>query len=73
MGRKGCEKEWEDLKTGMLEGGEEVCGSWKVGCGKRRVVNGGMRVSKIWWKRKRNHTKSGCRNEVEGCGNCIER
>ena len=41
MESRGIEEEWADLKAGLLEGGGEVCGFRKVGCG--------MRKGSEWW------------------------
>ena len=38
---RGFEEEWKDLKSSMLEGGVEVCGERKFGCG--------MRKGSEWW------------------------
>ena len=54
--KQGCDEKWADLKSSLLEVGEEVCGSHyrKVGCGKHKGSE--------WW----NECQIGSRSEKEG-------
>ena len=52
--RRGIEEEWRELKSGMVEGGVEVCGLQNVGCGKRKGSE--------WWN---DNVKKGSRREEE--------
>ena len=54
MERRGIEEEWRELKSGMVEGGVEVCGLQNVGCGKRKGSE--------WWN---DNVKKGSRREEE--------
>ena len=84
LGRRGCEEEWEDLKTGMLEGGEEVCGSRKVGCGKRkgsewwnenvkRVVEEKKRAYEQWLQRRNRRMWELYREKRQECKRVVRR